>query len=105
MCIHREYESLKPAHVETIEHKPDYKCKGLCHKDMRCIDLPGHEKICTAVELVLSRELVCFLQEKLKEVAERGDAIDKAWVMMIENLINKNKIGAVVPKLPECGGE
>lgn len=80
----------------TEEHFPDYKCKGICHKDMRCIDLPNHAEICTSKELVLTPETVAFLEEEVKK------GVDQKWKEEIEVLIRSPKVDPIVRRKTCC---
>lgn len=57
----------------TEEHFPDYTCKGICHDDMRCVDLPGHEKVCTSEQFIIPPETLNFLKEEIKK------QVDEKW--------------------------
>lgn len=72
-------------HKKTIEHHPNYTCKGLCHKDMRCIDLPGHEKVCSSKEIVLPEETREFLKKEVKRV------IDDEWAEHVKKVLSSNE--------------
>lgn len=61
--------------VKTEEHFSNYSCKGLCHKDMRCVDLPKHEEVCASKELILPPETIEFLKNEIKkELKSESDA-------------------------------
>ena len=67
---------------KTEEHFANYDCKGICHDNMRCVDLPNHEKICTAKELILSQETIAFLKEEIKK------EVSEEWKKHIADLLN-----------------
>lgn len=71
---------------QTAEHFPTYTCKGICHKDMRCIDLPNHAQICTQKGLILTEETIAFLKKEIAEV------VDEAWKTKTEAMLAEHKI-------------
>lgn len=85
-------KSILSRNVRTVENFTDYKCKGICHQNMRCVDLPDHERTCTADDLVLTKELIAFLKEEIKKEVEDG------WAERTANLIKSHPDGGPVPR-------
>ena len=55
---------------------------------MRCIDLPGHEKVCSSKYIVLPEETREFLKEEVKKVIEEewSQRVEKALSMQEKEL-------------------
>lgn len=66
---------------KTEEHFPDYTCKGICHSDMRCIDLPGHQKTCTSKDMAIPQETLDFLRAEIRK------EVDAEWAERTKELI------------------
>lgn len=80
----------------TEEHFPDYKCKGICHDGMRCVDLPNHAEICTSKELILTPETVAFLREEIKK------GVDQRWNAETAAMLKAAKVDPIVRRKACC---
>ncbi len=96
MTLFKIFSNLFKRKQETVEHFPDYKCKGICHKDMRCVDLPNHAEICTSKELVLTPETIAFLKEEINK------SVDQRWKEEIEVMIKAARIDPMVRRKTCC---
>jgi len=81
---------------KTEEHFPDYKCKGICHDGMRCIDLPNHAEICTSKELVLTPETIAFLKDEINK------SVDQRWNAEIADMLKAAKVDPIVRRKACC---
>jgi len=80
----------------TEEHFPDYKCKGICHDGMRCVDLPNHAEICTSKELILTPETIAFLKEEISR------SIDEKWNAETKAMLKAAQVDPIVRRKACC---
>ena len=72
--------------TRTIEHYEGYCCKGICHVDMRCIDLPDSHKVCkSGTNIELPQTTIDFLRQ---ETASQLVA-NPEWVEQVTAIIEK----------------
>ena len=82
--LKREKKHPKKEFILTEEHHEGYCCKGICHKDMRCSDLPDAETICgSREETILTDKAIVFLLDEIKKLHE----VEPEWTIEVKKIL------------------